>query len=97
MLKEKKKEGLLPIGFVALFFGKTVSWLRWCEAQDYFRHADGQSITPLRVKKEGGKSFQRRQYSYQDIIDMADSLLRLEKITEFEHSRIITRVITMRS
>lgn len=97
--QKNKEEAELPIGFVALFFGKTVSWLRWCEGQGYFTYPDGSLIVPQRGKKDLIESTlqHRRSYTYQNIIDMADSLLRLNKITNYEHNRIITRVSVMQN
>lgn len=97
-------EPIFSIGLAALFFSKTPSWIRWCEDMGYFTYPNGETIYPGRRNEERKRIdvFQReqpgnRQYTYRDIIDMADSLLRKDKITQPEHLRVLTKVAIMQS
>jgi len=95
LVTRRDEEKKLPIGTVAMFFNKTVQWVRWCERAGYFRRDDGSQIRPERTAPPRAKHGYRK-YSLVDVADMADSLRDLKKISEAEHRVIIERVQSFR-
>jgi hypothetical protein len=81
----------LSISEVARFFGKSVQWVRWREQNGGFTYPNGEKIVPRRTHPEKNATGYRR-YTLEDIESMAESLYRLEKISEQNYNSIVARV-----
>lgn len=90
------KEELFSIKIAAMLLNRGIPWIRWSESQGFFKYPNGQAILPERQSATPTHAGYRR-FSYQNIIDMADSLRRLGKITSAEYERVLFRVTALRN
>lgn len=84
--QRRDDDPVFTIGMAAAFFDLESQAFRKKEANGYFLETDG---TPIKIRRtEGGE----RRYSLDDILKIANSLRKLNKMTDRQLNLIILRV-----
>lgn len=93
VLATEELEGpVFLIGEAAKFFDRNVQWLRWREQdRSIWCHKDG---SPIEIKRLGqrGKTGGYRYYTLQNLTDIADALLRNDKLTTRQYNIVLSRI-----
>lgn len=89
-----KKSTALPAGFAALFFDRSIAWLRVQENDGLLVREDGTKIVISRLNE--GVTNSPRVYSLDDVEEIADTLFRQRKMTRKHYDRVKNRVKAFR-
>ena len=91
---EEEEELTLQAGVAAMFFNRSLAWLRVQENKGFLVREDGSEIVIKRHTK--GKTQSARVYSLDDLDDIADALFRQRKISRKDYDGVKKKVAAFR-